>query len=48
MVLKMVFSIIKSLVLHTLEKDEEGERRMVLEIKDKGSAVREGVEFILL
>lgn len=47
MVLKMGFSIIKSLVLRTLEKDEEGERRTVLEIRDKGSAVREGEEFIL-
>lgn len=38
--LKMGFSLIKSLVLHTLEKDKEGEKRMA-EIKDKGSAVRE-------
>lgn len=43
----MGFSIIKSPVLHTLENDEEGERRTALEIKDKGSAVREGEAFIL-
>lgn len=36
----MGFSLIKSLVLHTLEKDKEGEKRTA-EIKDKGSAVRE-------
>lgn len=36
----MGFSLIKSLVLHTLEKDKGGERRTA-EIKDKGSAVSE-------
>lgn len=43
----MGFSIIKSLVLHTLEKGREGERRVMLRIKDKGSAVRKGEAFIL-
>lgn len=44
----MGFSIIKSLVLHILERDGEGERRPVLEIKDKGCAVIEGEAFILV
>lgn len=42
----MGFSIIKRLVLHTLEKGDEGEQ-MMLGIKDKGSAVREEEAFIL-
>lgn len=43
----MGFSIIKSLVLHTLETGEEGEKGTMLEIKDKGPAVREGEAFVL-